>query len=171
MRARDPIPLPPALPKLLFGQIKLNTAWRTIWWVSFVRHSVTPLWKILPGFPDGEERVTVVVRKNFTIKKLLYRKISTLRKETYAWKNRNLLPLHKPQLLLHFSFILSPELHWFDKAHDGHLGSESVQSVNVSKQPGVFNLAEKLNYLTSNQSLNIIMSFHEWLHFSRGSGI
>ena len=91
--------------------------------------------------------------------------------ETYAWKKRNLLPLHKPQLLLHFSFILSPELHWFDKAHDGHLGSESVQSVNVSKQPGVFNLAEKLNYLTSNQSLNIIMSFHEWLHFLRGSGI
>ena len=45
-----------------------------------------------------------------------------------------LSPLHKPQLFRHFSCIFSPELHWFDKAHDGHLGSESVQSVNVSKR-------------------------------------
>ena len=46
----------------------------------------------------------------------------------------NISPLHKPQLFLQFWFIqviLSLDLHSFNSAHEGHLASLSLQSLNT----------------------------------------
>ena len=46
-----------------------------------------------------------------------------------------------PQLFLQFVFIqdiLSPDLHCFSKAQDGHLASVSLQSINTAKRKILF---------------------------------